>query len=133
MQPERIRGEPYTVTSDVWSLALSLMEVAQNRFPFPPDGEAPLQPIELLQYIVNNPVEQLRDETDRVKWTGSFKDFLKRWYISILFASEYSLERDYHKRPSPRQLLNNHPWVMGMSKIEVDMERWIREVWEWTA
>jgi mitogen-activated protein kinase kinase len=57
------------------------MEVAQNRFPFPPDGETPLQPIELLQYIVNNPVEQLRDERDRgVRWSGSFKHFLKIWY-----------------------------------------------------
>lgn len=68
------------MTSDVWSLALSLMEVAQNRFPFPPEGEGPLGPIELLQYIVNNPVEQLRDEEDQgVKWTNGFKHFLKRW------------------------------------------------------
>jgi mitogen-activated protein kinase kinase len=57
------------------------MEVAQNRFPFPPEGDAQLLPIELLQYIVNNPVEQLRDETDKgVKWSGSFKHFLKHWY-----------------------------------------------------
>ena len=62
------------------------MEVAQNRFPFPPDGDAPLQPIELLQYIVNNPVEQLRNEPDRgVKWSNSFRDFLKRWYVPRLF------------------------------------------------
>ena len=46
---------------------------------------------------------------------------------------DYSLERDYHKRPSPRQLLNDHPWVLGIAKIDVDMERWIREVWEWSA
>jgi hypothetical protein len=44
-----------------------------------------------------------------------------------------SMERDYHKRPSPRQLLNSHPWVVGISKREVDMERWIREVWGWPA
>jgi mitogen-activated protein kinase kinase len=69
----------------VWSLALSLMEVAQNRFPFPPEGEAPLLPIELLQYIVNNPVEQLQDEKERgVKWSNSFKHFLKLWYIKHL-------------------------------------------------
>ena len=68
------------MTSDVWSLALSLMEVAQHRFPFPPEGEAPLQPIELLQYIVDNPIDQLRDEKDpRVKWSQSFKHFLNSW------------------------------------------------------
>ena len=44
-----------------------------------------------------------------------------------------SLERNYHKRPSPRQLLNDHPWVLGIARIDVDMERWIREVWEWSA
>jgi hypothetical protein len=49
------------------------------------------------------------------------------------FVSDGSLERDYHRRPSPRQLLNNHPWVVGMAKKEVDMERWIREVWQWPA
>ena len=111
------------------------MEVAQNRFPFPPEGEAPLLPIELLQYIVNNPVEQLHDEKEQgVKWSRSFKHFLKSWYAhSSMDLADDSLERDYHKRPSPRQLLNDHPWVVGMSKIDVDMERWIREVWEWSA
>ena len=60
------------------------MEVAQNRFPFPPDGEIPLLPIELLQYIVNNPVEQLRDEKERgFKWSDSFKHFLKLWYYPL--------------------------------------------------
>jgi mitogen-activated protein kinase kinase len=58
------------------------MEVAQNRFPFPQEGEAPLLPIELLQYIVNNPVEQLEDEKERgVKWSRSFKHFLKSWFV----------------------------------------------------
>ena len=62
------------------------MEVAQNRFPFPPEGEPPLLPIELLQYIVNNPVEQIRDERERgVKWSGSFKHFLKSWYPPSFF------------------------------------------------
>jgi mitogen-activated protein kinase kinase len=57
------------------------MEVAQNRFPFPSEGEAPLLHIELLQYIVHYPVEQLRDEPERrVKWTGGFKHFLNTWY-----------------------------------------------------
>ena len=107
------------------------MEVAQNRFPFPPEEDSPLQPIELLQYIVNNPVEQLRDEQG-VKWSGSFKHFLKIWYwISYYSRLTSSLERDYHKRPSPRQLLKEHPWVVGVSKKDIDMERWIREVWGW--
>ncbi|KAL7417127.1 kinase-like domain-containing protein [Mrakia frigida] len=34
MSPERIQGAPYTVKSDVWSLGISLIELALGRFPF---------------------------------------------------------------------------------------------------
>nr|GAT53616.1 Ste7-like protein [Mycena chlorophos] len=34
MSPERIQGAPYTVKSDVWSLGISLIELALARFPF---------------------------------------------------------------------------------------------------
>lgn len=33
-QPERIQGAAYTVKSDVWSLGISLIELALGRFPF---------------------------------------------------------------------------------------------------
>jgi mitogen-activated protein kinase kinase len=33
-QPERIQGEKYTIKSDVWSVGISLVELAQGRFPF---------------------------------------------------------------------------------------------------
>lgn len=33
-QPERIQGAQYTVKSDVWSLGVSLIELALGRFPF---------------------------------------------------------------------------------------------------
>lgn len=40
MQPERIQGSPYSIKSDVWSLGISLIELATARFPFQdsPDG-----------------------------------------------------------------------------------------------
>ncbi|KIJ64421.1 hypothetical protein HYDPIDRAFT_175414 [Hydnomerulius pinastri MD-312] len=34
MSPERIQGAQYTVKSDVWSLGISLIELALGRFPF---------------------------------------------------------------------------------------------------
>jgi mitogen-activated protein kinase kinase len=34
VQPERIQGAQYTVKSDVWSLGISLIELALGRFPF---------------------------------------------------------------------------------------------------
>ncbi|ORY23207.1 kinase-like domain-containing protein [Naematelia encephala] len=41
MSPERIQGAPYTIKSDVWSLGISLVELALGRFPFSdsPDDE----------------------------------------------------------------------------------------------
>ncbi|KAH9480718.1 Dual specificity protein kinase FUZ7 [Psilocybe cubensis] len=43
MSPERIQGAQYTVKSDVWSLGISLIELALGRFPFSEstsDGES---------------------------------------------------------------------------------------------
>lgn len=45
MAPERIRGESqnnlgalsYTVSSDVWSLGLSMIEIGMGRYPYPPE------------------------------------------------------------------------------------------------
>ena len=34
LKPERIQGAQYTVKSDVWSLGISLIELALGRFPF---------------------------------------------------------------------------------------------------
>ncbi|KAG6901230.1 hypothetical protein C0995_014991 [Termitomyces sp. Mi166 len=37
-QPERIQGAEYSVKSDVWSLGISLIELATSRFPFSESG-----------------------------------------------------------------------------------------------
>lgn len=42
LQPERLQGTHYTIQSDIWSLGLSLVEMAIGRYPVPPPG-----PIEL--------------------------------------------------------------------------------------
>jgi serine/threonine protein kinase len=36
MSPERLQGNHYTVQSDIWSLGLSLVEMAIGRYPVPP-------------------------------------------------------------------------------------------------
>lgn len=52
LQPERICGHEYTIRSDVWSTGITLLELVQNRFPFPSD----LPPIELMMYITQGEV-----------------------------------------------------------------------------
>ncbi len=35
LQPERLQGTQYTIRSDVWSMGLSLVELALGRYPIP--------------------------------------------------------------------------------------------------
>ena len=80
-QPERIRGDPYSIRSDVWSTGLTLLELARNKFPFPAD----LGPIELLSVIVNGDIPELEDEPPGpdgqpgATWSEGMKMFIKRW------------------------------------------------------
>jgi mitogen-activated protein kinase kinase len=83
MAPERITGQSYTITSDVWSTGVTLLEVAQHRFPFPADGTE-MQPraglIDLLTYIVGQPIPKLKDEPDsNIFWSDKFKYFIECW------------------------------------------------------
>lgn len=86
MQPERIQGQHYSIKADVWSLGLSLHEIAHLRFPFPPEGESEyVAPIELLSYIVTAPVPEMVDDPEigRV-WSDGIRDFMSQWLVSYL-------------------------------------------------
>lgn len=74
-QPERIMGSPYSVKSDVWSLGITLMELALGRFPFPPEG-TPLSIFELLQHIVHEPVPVFPSSK---KYPADLTDFVAKW------------------------------------------------------
>jgi serine/threonine protein kinase len=93
MAPERITGQSYTITSDVWSLGVTLLEVAQHRFPFPADGTE-MNPraglIDLLTFIVRQPIPKLKDEPENgIKWTENFKYFVECWYVKVPLPSRH--------------------------------------------
>ncbi|GAV54966.1 hypothetical protein ZYGR_0AS02890 [Zygosaccharomyces rouxii] len=119
MAPERIKGQPYSVTCDVWSLGLTLLEVAQGRFPFGSDKMAAnVAPIELLTIILTFTPE-LKDEPELdIYWSKAFKSFI-----------EYCLKKETRERPSPRQMIN-HPWIQGQMKKKINMEKFINKCWE---
>lgn len=123
MAPERITGQSYTITSDVWSLGVTLLEVAQHRFPFPADGTE-MQPraglIDLLTYIVRQPIPKLKDEEENsIKWSESFKYFI-----------ECCLEKEGLRRATPWRMLE-HPWMVEMQSKKVNMEHFLAQVWDW--
>lgn len=45
VQPERLQGTHYSVQSDIWSMGLSLVEMAIGRFPIPPPDSKELEQI----------------------------------------------------------------------------------------
>lgn len=45
MSPERLQGTHYSVQSDIWSMGLSLVEMAIGRFPIPPPDSKELEQI----------------------------------------------------------------------------------------
>ncbi|ATY65201.1 MAP kinase kinase [Cordyceps militaris CM01] len=123
MAPERITGQSYTITSDVWSTGVTLLEVAQHRFPFPADGTE-MQPraglIDLLTYIVRQNVPKLKDEPEMdVYWSDNFKYFI-----------ECCLEKQPNRRASPWKMLE-HPWMVEMKPKRVNMVKYLSFVWGW--
>ncbi|KAF9426352.1 Protein kinase C signaling pathway involved MAPKK protein [Podila epigama] len=117
MAPERIQGGKYPVQSDVWSLGLTMIEIAQLKNPFPNN----LAPFELLHYIVNQPVPSLPEDEP---WSENFRDFLQQCMI-----------KDFMRRPTPEQIMM-HPFIVESSirtSEEVDMQAWIRDVWDYTT
>lgn len=124
MAPERIKGMPYTITSDVWSLGLTVLELASNRFPFPPEGEPPLGPIDLLSYVISMNVPELKDDPEAgIKWTKAFRDFL-----------EHCFEKDGNRRYAPVKMLN-HPWMKkAMARVpQPDVGKFVADVWGWQS
>ncbi|KAI4101168.1 MAG: hypothetical protein L6R37_005090 [Teloschistes peruensis] len=123
MAPERITGQSYTITSDVWSLGVTLLEVAQHRFPFPADGTE-MNPkaglIDLLTYIVRQSIPKLKDEPESgIKWSETFKYFI-----------ECCLEKEPTRRATPWRMLE-HPWMVDMKSKKVNMKHFLKEVWDW--
>ncbi|KAK2087063.1 hypothetical protein P7K49_032970 [Saguinus oedipus] len=45
LQPERLQGTHYSVQSDIWSMGLSLVELAIGRYPIPPPDAKELEAI----------------------------------------------------------------------------------------
>ncbi|CAG8641496.1 7069_t:CDS:2, partial [Acaulospora morrowiae] len=111
MSPERIQGAEYSVRSDVWSVGITLMELALGRFPFPPDGSQ-LTVLELLQHIVNEPAPVLPEG----QFPDDFCDLISKCLI-----------KNVDTRPPPKELLK-HPYVKASASAEVNVEAWAKSI-----
>ena len=98
MAPERIQGAKYSIKSDVWSVGLTLMELAIGRFPFDASDAAagdrasagPMGILDLLQQIVHEPAPRLPE-------SDAFPPYLHDMVAKCLLKNP-------EERPTPRQL-----------------------------
>ncbi|XP_010002234.1 PREDICTED: serine/threonine-protein kinase 10-A-like [Chaetura pelagica] len=95
VQCETSKENPYDYKADIWSLGITLIEMAEME---PPHHE--LNPLRVLLKITKSQPPTLRHPK---RWSEDFKDFLRK-----------SLEKSPEARWSASQLLQ-HPFVAGVS------------------
>lgn len=117
MAPERIQGSPYTVKSDVWSVGLTLMELAIGKFPFSiesEDGEddtaGPQGILDLLQQIVLEPAPKLPK-------SDAFPQILEDVIAKCMMKNP-------DERPTPQELYDTDPFLQAAKRTPVDLEAW---------
>uniref|UniRef100_A0A8C9UXY9 non-specific serine/threonine protein kinase n=1 Tax=Scleropages formosus TaxID=113540 RepID=A0A8C9UXY9_SCLFO len=92
---ETMKDAPYDYKADIWSLGITLIELAQIE---PPHHE--LNPMRVLLKIAKSEPPTLEQPG---KWSQEFKDFLKK-----------ALDKNPETRPSAAQLLE-HPFVSAIN------------------
>ncbi|EKM53987.1 uncharacterized protein PHACADRAFT_257528 [Phanerochaete carnosa HHB-10118-sp] len=118
MAPERIKGESqnnlgtYTVSSDVWSLGLSVIEMALGHYPYPPETYANV--FAQLTAIVHGEPPELPEEG----YSDEARDFVVQ-----------CLHRVPEMRASYAELIE-HPFLVRDRTLEVDMVGWVAKAIE---
>ncbi|KAF8813833.1 kinase-like protein [Phlegmacium glaucopus] len=113
MAPERIKGESqnnlgtYTVSSDVWSLGLSMIEIGLGQYPYPPETYSNV--FAQLTAIVNGDPPELPDD--------KYSEVARDW-VSLC------LRKDPNRRASYRELLD-HPFLRHDGESQVNMAVWV--------
>lgn len=125
MSPERLTGHPYTVQSDIWSLGLTLVELALGIYPIPqhdpmrmyegePSPEASKMPVfALMECIVNEPPPTIPGYPI---FSVEFKDFVDR-----------CLKKLPEERFDLRTIVQ-HKFVIKSEQSHVEVSLWVCQV-----
>ncbi|KAH7911975.1 kinase-like protein, partial [Hygrophoropsis aurantiaca] len=164
MAPERIKGSStsppnaddtftsYTVSADIWSLGLSIVEIAKGRYPYPPEtyenvfaqlsaiveGEAPGLPEDEIEeevaeeregspMVISPPPSD--DEINIDKGKGK-ETAPSRWTPEAKDWVRRCLIKNADERATYGELLK-HPWLVADAGREVDMAGWVARAMEW--
>jgi serine/threonine protein kinase len=112
MAPERINpdfgGQGYDIRSDVWSLGISMIELATGKFPYRSWGT----PFEQLKQVVKDEPPRLPPDS----FSPEFEDFINQCLL-----------KDYRKRPNYTELLA-HKFCDRYEGANVDMAGFVSSV-----
>jgi serine/threonine protein kinase len=92
MSPEVIMQNRYNYKCDIWSLGITIIEMAEGEPPF-----AKVKPYLVLKKIITQPPTGLKNKE---KWSQEFNDFVSKCLIF-----------EPNDRPSAKELLN-HPFIV---------------------
>lgn len=153
MSPERIQGDQYSVKSDVWSLGISVIELALGRFPFS-DDDGSEDEDELSEDLAGTlsptkPAPQLTAKARRRKSRAGVSLEGSSVQMSILDLLQHivneppprlpegkfprgleefvnlCLVKDPAKRPTPKDL-TTHKYVLDAEASKVDLLGWVK-------
>ncbi|XP_075759549.1 dual specificity mitogen-activated protein kinase kinase 4 isoform X12 [Pelodiscus sinensis] len=115
MAPERIdpsaSRQGYDVRSDVWSLGITLYELATGRFPYPKWNSV----FDQLTQVVKGDPPQLNNSEER-EFSPSFINFVN-----------LCLTKDESKRPKYKELLK-HPFILMYEERVVDVACYVCKI-----
>ncbi|KAG4075399.1 hypothetical protein HA402_015052 [Bradysia odoriphaga] len=117
MAPERIdpqRAKGYDVRSDVWSLGITLMEVATGKFPYPKWGSV----FEQLYQVVQGEAPRLTTSYNGMEFSDEFVDFVNTCLI-----------KEESDRPKYSKLLQ-HPFIQRGERSHTDVAVYVSGVLE---
>lgn len=149
MSPERLQGTHYTVQSDIWSLGLSLVEMAIGRYPIPPPEPKELAAVFGPKYSASadqsespSPSSKNRPSSfylpygdgPRVMSIFELLDYIVNepppTVPSSVFSPEFKdlVDRCLKKNPAERadlKFLTTHAFVKRSESEEVDFAGWV--------
>ncbi|KAI6110564.1 kinase-like protein [Pisolithus croceorrhizus] len=147
MAPERIKGSSpshgnvndsftsYTVSADIWSLGLSIVEIARGKYPYPPETYENV--FAQLSAIVDGEAPGLPDDDEESPEEGAdgilgvdCKRSGRRWSPEARHWVSRCLVKNAEERASYAELIA-HPWIQMDVKREVDMAGWVARAVEW--